>query len=122
MSADRRTRRPARTIGTLLTAVALLAVSGCQPSEPPTTTLFSWQTKAPAPLQRFEAQGVAVDGKLYVFGGFTSNFLTATTRSDVYDPATNSWTRIADLPDQITHAHAVADGNSIWLMGGLIGG
>jgi hypothetical protein len=45
----------------------------------------------------------------------------STTRSDTYDPATNAWTRIADLPEPITHAPVVVDGNIAYLLGGFVG-
>jgi len=85
------------------------------------TRLFSWQVKAPSPIARFEAQGAAAGGKLYVFGGFVTVCCTAVARADVYDPATNTWTQIADLPLKVTHSPAVADGNEIYLAGGYVG-
>lgn len=42
------------------------------PPPPADAAPFSWETMAPAPLGRSEAQGAAVNGKLYVFGGFFS--------------------------------------------------
>jgi N-acetylneuraminic acid mutarotase len=90
---------------------------------PPTSSnLFAWTTKAASPIARSEAQGTTANGKLYVFGGFISGTCCiATTRSDVFDPATNTWTRIADLPEPITHAPAVVDGDTIYLVGGYVG-
>lgn len=84
--------------------------------------LFAWRTQAPAPQARFEAQGAAVNGKLYVLGGFyASSPIRATRRSDVYDPATNTWQRIADMPETITHAAQAVDGETIYLVGGYVG-
>jgi N-acetylneuraminic acid mutarotase len=83
---------------------------------------FSWITATPSPIQRSEAGSVVTNHKLYVFGGYVNSSFQATTRSDVYDPATNTWTQLADMPQPITHAGIVADGNTIYLAGGYIGG
>lgn len=85
------------------------------------TTLFTWNTVAPSPIERFESQGLMVSGKLYVFGGFYNVDIKATTRSDVYDPGSNTWTQIADMPEPLTHAGQVADGNTIYIVGGYLG-
>ncbi len=82
---------------------------------------ISWQTAAPSPIPRFEAHSAAVNGKLYVFGGFFNTSIEATTRSDVYDVASNSWTRIADLPIPVTHSAVIVDGGTICLFGGFVG-
>ena len=68
-----------------------------------------------------EAQGKAVKGKLYVFGGYTSwdSFCT-TKRSSVYDLAKNTWTRLPDLSEPWTHAGVTVDGDDIYLAGGYL--
>ncbi len=86
-----------------------------------TSSTFAWSTVADAPLARFEAQGAAASGKLYVFGGFFNAKVQATARSDAYNPANNTWTRIADMPEVLTHAAVVVDGPNIYLMGGFVG-
>jgi N-acetylneuraminic acid mutarotase len=62
--------------------------------------------------------GAVVNGKLYVFGGYVDTTFKPTRRSDAYDPATNTWTRVADLPVGSTHAGTVVDGNSVYFAGG----
>ncbi len=90
-------------------------------------TTITWNTGAPAPIGRMEAQGVVArdprDNKerLYIFGGFSNDHYEVTLRSDAYDPATDTWTRIADMPEGITHAAVVADGSTIYLVGGYLG-
>src|SRR5687768_16300694 len=64
---------------------------------------ITWTTRAAAPIIRAEALRAVVKTRLYVFGGF-SGYLGPVKRSDVYDPATNTWTRIADMPTRLTHA------------------
>ena len=88
---------------------------------PEATTMWSWQTMAPAPLARFESQGAAVNGKLYVVGGFYNNATQATDLVDVYDPSANTWQRIASIPEAITHAPVVVDGATLYVLGGYVG-
>jgi len=83
--------------------------------------LSPWSTAEPSPINRSEAGNAVVNGKLYVFGGYINSSFQATTRSDVYDPATNTWTQIADLPLPITHAGVAVDGDTIYIAGGYVG-
>jgi N-acetylneuraminic acid mutarotase len=66
-----------------------------------------------------------VNGKLYVFGGLQAPgkaySFPATTRSDVYDPVSDTWTRLGDMPEAFTHATAEVDGTTIWFVGGYLG-
>ncbi|QHJ07509.1 Kelch repeat-containing protein [Hymenobacter busanensis] len=76
---------------------------------------------AAAPIGRYEALGGASGSKLYVLGGFFTASIDATVRCDVYDRATDTWTRLADMPEPITHAGAAFDGNYIYTAGGFVG-
>lgn len=81
---------------------------------------------APNPLARAEAMGATVNGKLYVMGGFNGEVAPgeydAIRRVDVYDPATNSWRRLRDMPFvSITHAGRAVDGQYIWFVGNYRG-
>jgi hypothetical protein len=76
---------------------------------------------APSPIARFEAPGIVVDGKLYFFGGFFAPHLPATTQCDRYDPETDSWERLRDLPEPVTHAGFARHDRTIWIAGGFVG-
>jgi len=68
-----------------------------------------------------EAAAAVVEEKLYLLGGFYTPDLKASSRCDVYDPVSDSWTRLADTPSPVTHAGvAVVDGE-IWVVGGFAG-
>ncbi|QOV87926.1 Kelch repeat-containing protein [Humisphaera borealis] len=90
-------------------------------------TSVRWQTATPNPLARAEAIGNVINGKLYVMGGFngkvagTADNYIAVKRGDVYDPATNRWSRIADMPEAFTHATGVVVGDQLWFVGGYAG-
>lgn len=102
-----------------LLAALLLIGGGAQAQVGP----YTWTTVAPAPMGRYEALAAVADNRLYVFGGFyTAGPIFATARCDVYDPATNQWTQLADMPEAITHASLAHDGQgSLYLAGGYVG-
>lgn len=91
-------------------------------------SVINWTTVAPQQYVVNEAQGKVVNGKLYTFGGFDSqkSTFTPTKRAYVYDPGTNSWATIADLPHTptgagyggVTHAGIATDGTNIFFAGG----
>src|SRR5688572_22563121 len=92
-------------------------------------TTISWGTAASQPASTHEVHGEVVNGKLYIFGGYDINKQpqwTPTKRSFVYNPATNQWAPIADLPHTpngsgfggITHVGLTTDGTNIYLAGG----
>jgi hypothetical protein len=73
------------------------------------------------PQKREEGASAVVAGKLYVFGGFYDSTFKASKRVDIYDPKTNAWKRLKDMPEDVTHAPAVVVGATVWLFGGYIG-
>jgi len=101
---------------------------------PPSTSApfpasVTFRTADPSPIVRAEAVGGAVNGKLYVFGGFNGEGSQDTTiplqkRSDVFDPtapAGKQWRRLKDMPFGFTHAEGLVVGNQIWFVGGYQG-
>jgi hypothetical protein len=81
---------------------------------------FSWETRTPASIPRYEAQGIAANGMLYVFGGFFTSH-AATAQSDAYDPNTDTWLPISDTPELLTHSGQAVDGATVYFAGGFIG-
>ncbi|MCU0446548.1 MAG: T9SS type A sorting domain-containing protein [Microscillaceae bacterium] len=88
---------------------------------------ITWGTVRPQPYANNEGQGEAVNGKWYVFGGFDrlKTCCTATDRAYMYDPNTNHWTPIANMPPMngtgnggVTHAGFTNDGVNIYFAGG----
>ena len=92
-------------------------------------TSINWGTVRRQPNGTHEVHGEVVGGKLYIFGGYDvdkrPNY-TPTKRSYMYDPATNNWTSIADLPHTpngpgfggVTHEGLATDGTDIYFAGG----
>jgi N-acetylneuraminic acid mutarotase len=81
---------------------------------------LKWTKAAPSPFARVESPAVVVDCKIYLFGGFTED-LDASNQVNVYDPASDSWTRKKDMPTRLTHLNPAVDGNAIWFAGGFKG-
>lgn len=83
-----------------------------------------WRTAAPMPMKRTEVAAVAVDGKIYVVGGFEKPSLgnvlnfAITPSVEVYDSATDQWTSKAPLPVGLHHVGiGVVDGR-LYVIGG----
>jgi N-acetylneuraminic acid mutarotase len=47
--------------------------------------------------------------------------LGASNEVDVYDPASDSWNRLKDMPTRVTHLNPAIDGGTIWFAGGFKG-
>ncbi|MDP9173916.1 MAG: carbohydrate-binding protein [Planctomycetota bacterium] len=89
---------------------------------PAVNNTFSWKKMASLPHGGSdEGQAAVVNGKIYNFGGYINDTYAASLETDVYDPATNTWTQLANMPEKLTHAGAIVDGTTIWLIGGFIG-
>jgi N-acetylneuraminic acid mutarotase len=83
-----------------------------EPPPPPT-----WTTAAPLPNARNHVAAGSLDGKIYVLGGQHAQESAQDAQSEVdcYDPATDTWTRLADLPSPRSHVNA-----STFVMNGKI--
>ncbi len=101
--------------------ITTLSTSPTTPTTPAPSVKLNWNSGQANPISRFEAAGAAVGTKLYVFGGYISSSIHATARVDVLDTATGKWTRKRDMPQPLTHAGQVVDGNYVYLVGGFLG-
>ncbi len=84
----------------------------------------TWRTAAPMPTKRTEVAAAALDGKIYVIGGFEKpslgNVLNfAITQSvEMYDPATDRWSSKAPLPVGLHHVGIGVSGGRLYVIGG----
>jgi N-acetylneuraminic acid mutarotase len=84
----------------------------------------TWETKTPMPTPRVNLCANVANGKIYLIGGNTFTSLTwplFSNKTEVYDPATDSWTQKAPLPNFVGLGNAdltstVVD-NKIYVMG-----
>ena len=82
-----------------------------------------WQTLAPNSLGRNHVGGVAWGGKIYALGGQFHEEEGCSNQqiAEVYNPTTNKWSRIADLPVGTGHISpaTLAHKNGIIVVGGV---
>jgi RNA polymerase sigma factor (sigma-70 family) len=76
---------------------------GGEPQKPQNTSSLApqqgkgaWRQRSDMPTARYMLGTCAVDGRIYAMGGTDQNQAFATI--EVYDPATDTWTRKADMP------------------------
>jgi len=73
---------------------------------------------APLPEARTEAGGAVLDGRLYVVGGLGPQNQSLTSFF-AYDPASDSWERLRDLPGPLNHPGVVSANGRIWVVGSM---
>jgi len=111
-------RRGSFAVGLLVSAVGIaIFASGSQ-------VPIDWEGIAPLSLPRHSGATVVVDGMIYAIGGieygntmtvFGSTYdVTSGTLVEVYDPAGDAWTRLAELPYPIDMMARRAEGR-MWL-------
>jgi N-acetylneuraminic acid mutarotase len=66
-----------------------------------------------------------IGGKVYVAGGIV-NFVTGvggqtTDKAAVYDPATNTWASLPNMPRGANHSASATDGSKFWIFAGRDG-
>ena len=78
----------------------------------------SWLTLAPMPSFRQELATAALNGKIYVIGGYNENTVSTDT-VEIYDPATNKWTSAHPIPFALNHNSAAVAAGKLYSFGGL---
>ena len=76
-----------------------------------------WGSRATLIEENSEMGVIGLNGKIYVIGGYPSSRVTVNT-VQVYDTASNSWTRAAPLAIAVNHLMPVAYGGKIYVIGG----
>jgi N-acetylneuraminic acid mutarotase len=81
-----------------------------------------WSTKAPMPVAKSEVGVVALDGKIYAFGGYNRQRGGLLSSAEVYDTATDTWESLPNLPSPRPSAGAAVCGKNILVYGGFAPG
>lgn len=86
---------------------------------------YEWTPRAPGPTPRTEVVVGQVGSKFYVIGGFATpaapGAIVPTNMVEIYDAATDRWSRGPDYPLQIHHASAGELNGFLYVAGGLVG-
>src|SRR5215211_6004395 len=77
----------------------------------------AWRRLAPVPSERTEVAAAAVGRRIWVLGGYATDGATVAT-AEVYDTATDSWSRGPDLPVAVNHAMAATLDGVLYVAGG----
>lgn len=79
-----------------------------------------WERRAALPLPRSEmAWATAMNDRMHVIGGYGEGAVSRAYHH-VYDPRADRWSVLAPLPRGANHVAVVADGNSLYALGGFI--
>lgn len=83
-----------------------------------------WEELPPMPTPRVGPAVAALDGKIYVMGGFNRDHGTAAElevrrRVEIYDIATRTWSRGPDLLKPRAWGRGVALGGKVYVLGGV---
>ena len=90
------------------------AGDGTAPAQSETAVAgVGWQSGAPMPTARSEMRAAIVDGIFYVPGGFGG-----LTNFEAYNPADDTWTTLAPLPEPAHHMMATGHGGKVFVFGG----
>ena len=71
-------------------------------------------------MPRTEVAAAPFRGDIAVVGGYLADG-TSTDDVDLYDPASDSWSRLPDLPVGVNHAAAASAGGKLYVVGGYGG-
>jgi len=79
-----------------------------------------WTVHEPLPTPRQEVGVGLLGGKIHVIGGFDGNAQSVNT-VERYDPLTDQWERVADLPapGPLNHVGVAVTGDRLYVVGGL---
>jgi len=98
------------------TATGTFSDSSSRPLTNVSAAAATWQTGAPIPTPTYGLGGAFVGGKFYAVSGF------ANTRVGVYDPANNTWSTVASLPQLLQYFGITVLDGKIYVAGGDTGG
>ena len=97
------------------TPTATIAPTATLPPSPtPTPTI--WHEMAKMPTARSEMSAGVIDGRIYVPGGWGNGY-DQSIALEMYDPATDSWTQLADLPFHVNHHATAVYNNALYVFG-----
>jgi len=85
----------------------------------------TWQSLGAMPEGRQAGAAAAVDGRIFIISGKAASYVQSTPTShraervDCFDPKTNTWTVVQDIPTDRTGGRAVVAGGKVFVVGGI---
>jgi len=76
----------------------------------------AWTSADALPAPTTDSGAVALDGKVYAFGGTDGS--APLSKSSLFDPATGGWQRLANMPEKLEKPGVEALGGQIYVFGG----
>jgi N-acetylneuraminic acid mutarotase len=104
-------QRGTAVLAVIASLVFATAAVGQMPTSP-------WKKAAPFPAPDEELYGAAVNGKMYVIGGWGEGKPPGINYE--YDPATDKWTRKKSMPRPAHHAALATAKGKIYVIGGFV--
>lgn len=107
-----------------LAGLVLIALPVSAQSPKPEVDRGTWRAATPMPTKRTEVAVAALDGRIYVVGGFEKpsfgNLMSPaiTPALDAYDPASDRWSSKAPLPIGLHHAGIGVVEGRLYVIGG----
>jgi DNA-binding CsgD family transcriptional regulator len=92
-------------------------IEGVFPTAPADTSSSRWQPRAQMPTPRLGLAVVEQNGRIYTFGGVSSEGVTA--RVEIYDPEADAWTTGRSKPTPVGFVSAAQLGDKIYVPGGI---
>src|SRR5438876_7885153 len=99
----------------IVSLVFAIAASGHDAGQIPTSP---WKKAAPFPEPDEELYGAALNGKMYVIGGWDEG--KAAGINYEYDPATDKWTQKKGMPRAAHHAAIATANGKLYVIGGFV--
>ena len=81
-----------------------------------TAGTLGWSAKANMPTAMYLMAAAAIDGKIYVVGGWNGSAYQSAL--EVYDPATNTWSTKTNMPTATHQLAAAAIDGKLYVVGG----
>src|SRR6476659_6718490 len=105
-------QRGTAVLALLIASVAFITTALAQmPTSP-------WKKGAPFPQPDEELYGVALNGKMYVIGGWDDGKAGGVNYE--YNPATDKWTKKQPMPRSAHHAALASANGKIYVIGGFV--
>jgi hypothetical protein len=108
-------QRGAAMLALVVSLIFTTAASAHDAGQIPTSP---WRKAAPFPEPDEELYGVALNGKMYVMGGWDEG--KAAGINYEYDPATDKWTQKKGMPRSAHHLAIAAANGKLYVIGGFV--